>query len=169
MKSFEGKHLNFKQRLFTKYNLAYLVIFIFYSYLCFTIDYYFIAIESLLFIILIFLITKNSKTYIYKVLFKDENIIFFGERFNKEWKENIKLNEVKIVLKGKPSRNICSREYYLCFINKNNRYQLNHLNTFSNEEILKIFNYFKEKKNEKINYDEKYLIERIQEKIDKCP
>ncbi len=168
MKSFQGKYSNFNQRLFKKSNFIYLIIFIFYSFLFFRIDYYLLMIESLMFIILVYLIIRNSKTDIYKIEFNDDYIIFFGETFNTKWEENIKIEETKILLKGKPSRNICSREYYLKFISKKNKYFINNLNTYSDEGILSIFNYFKEKKGEKIIYDEKFLIKRVQNKINQC-
>jgi hypothetical protein len=121
-----------------------------------------------MFIILVYLIIRNSKTDIFKIEFNEDSIIFYGETFNAKWEESIVLKNTKIHLKGKPSRNVCSREYYLEFISKENKYILNYLNSYSDEGILSIFNYFKEKKGEKIIYDEKYLIERVQNKINQC-
>lgn len=168
MKSFQGKYSNFNQRLFKKNNFIYLIVFIFYSYLFFRIDFYLLLIESLMFTTLVYLIIRNSKTDIYKIEFKDDLIIFFGETYNTKWKEIIQIKSTKILLKGKPSRNICSREYYLEFITNENKYFLNSLNTYSDQVVLSIFNCFKEKKGEKIIYDEKYLIESVQNKINQC-
>jgi hypothetical protein len=168
MKSFQGKYSNFNQRLLNINNFIYLIFFIFYTFISFRIDYYLLLIESLMFIILVYLIIRNSKTDIYKIDFNDDSIIYYGETFNTKWEESTKINNTRILLKGKPSRNICSREYYLEFISKEKKYYLNNLNTYSDEGILLIFNYFKEKKGEKIIYDEKFLIERVQNKINQC-
>ena len=108
---------------------------------------------------------NKSKTYIYKLTFNENNLIFEGETFNKKWKETINIKDITIKIIGEPARNICNRVYFLKFKNFRKNYSINSIETFSDNDLLSIFNYYKETKNEKIEYDDKYLIERIQEKI----
>ncbi len=118
----------------------------------------------------IIFIIFDCKTNIQKITLDEEKIILEGENFNKKWKKSINLKETKIILKGIPSRNgICNVIFYLKFKNLKNTYTLNKFETFSDEEILEIFNEFKKLKEEKTILDERLVIYRIQEKIEKCP
>ena len=127
-------------------------------------------IEVLISIILIKFIISKSKTNIHIISFNENNITFDGETFNKKWKKSINIKETKIVLKSLASRRgICSVIFYLKFKNDKETFIINSFETYSDEEILEIFNEFKKLKEEKIILDERLVIYRIQEKIEKCP
>ena len=79
-------------------------------------------------------------------------------------------NVGEIILKSIASRRgICGVIFYLKLKNLRKTYILNSFETYSDKELLEIFNEFKKFKEEKIILDERLVIYRIQEKIEKCP
>ncbi len=173
MKIFEGKNKNFIERLIYMRNLVYIVLLIFYSYLIFIFkplnDYKYLLIILLSLILLIIYYTK-SRTIIKKLIFEDNNdLILEGETQNNSWTKSINIKETKISIISKGSKvGICGALFYLNFKFKNENYKLNYFQNFSDDEIIKIFEEFKMMKDEKIIIDEKLVLNRIQEKINKC-
>lgn len=174
MRTFETEFKSFHQRLFNLKTFTFLASFIFFTYLILNLKLLThsqsIIIQSLFSLFFIVFIIFESKTNIHKITLNNEKTILEGETFNKKWKKSISIKETKIILKGIPSRNgICSVIFYLKFKNLKNTYTLNKFETYSDEELLEIFNEFKKLKEEKITLDERLVIYRIQEKIEKCP
>ena len=170
MNTFEVKHISFLNRILFWKNFGFLLLFLFYTFLIFNfklIKPYSLILEIIILSILIIFILNKSKTYIYKVSFEGTKIIFEGETFNTKWEERIDINETNIKITGEAAKNINNRVYFLKFKNLKRVYTINSLETFSDEELLSIFKNFKELKNENIDYNDTYLLERIQEKIEK--
>ncbi|MEN2402830.1 hypothetical protein GKZ90_0023790 [Flavobacterium sp. MC2016-06] len=172
MKVFEGEHKTFNERIFRFENLVFLIFFIFLSYLIFNSDhtlYLAIIYEVILFIIFYVMTINHIKTNIHIITFDENEIILKGERFNQEWKKTLNLKETKIKVRGSTSKyGLRFVTFHIELKNKNNNYIINSFQTFSDEQIIKIFNEFKNLKGEKIIIDEKLDIMRIQKKIEKC-
>jgi hypothetical protein len=173
MITFESEYIKFQQRLLNFENLVAFGLFIFFSYIViFRFKLYFfhtIITEFTLFTILVIIIINKSKSNIDLISFEENTLILCGETFNKRWKKSLNLKETNIEIKSIPSRNgLQDVIFYLKIKNKNDNYIINSLNTFSDEGIIKIFNEFKKHKEEKIVFDERFAISRIQEKIEKC-
>jgi len=175
MITFEGEYKNLKTRVFSEKPFAFLFMFIFYSFILSyffkdeNLKYYAYFLELALLTLCIKLATNAFKSIINKVIIDESNIKLEGEIFNKEWKTVIPLKEIKIEAKGNPSRKgLCGVTFYIKLKTKDNSYIINSFQTFSDEQIIEIFNEFKKYKGEKIIVDEKLYIMRIQEKIEKC-
>ncbi len=173
MKIIEGKYLSYTQRLIHWRMLVCVYVFLLYSYLIFNfslIKEFAIYIEIINFIICASVYLHKTKKNIHKIGFdKDDNIILEGETYNKIWEDLINLDQSKIFIKGKPSRTgICGVLFKIKLKNTKVNYTINLFNNFTEKEILDFFNEFKHRKKEKIILDEKLILNRIQEKIDKC-
>lgn len=175
MITFEGKYKNLKARIFSEEPFAFLFVSIFYSFILSyffkdeNLKYYAYFLELALIILFVILTINTFKTIINKVTFNESNIKLEGEIFNKEWEKVIPLKEIKIEAKGNPSRSgLCDVTFYIKLKSKDNSYIINSFQTFSDKQILEIFNEFKKYKGEKIIIDEKLYLMRIQEKIEKC-
>lgn len=172
MITFESEYKNFNQRFFRLTNLAFFIEFILLSpiIIIFNLSLFLtIIIESLLLIICVFIIINRSKSNIDIITFEENNIILHGETFNTKWIKSINIKEsyIKIRSIGSP-QGIRGATFYLKIKNKKDNYILNSFETYSDEGIIQIFNEFKKSKEEKIIIDERLVLLRIQEKIEKC-
>lgn len=169
MITFESEYKNFQQRLFSFENFAFLGLFIFYSFLVFSLKllfYYTIIIELTLFMVFAIIIINRTKSKINLISFDENSIILNGETFNKQWKKVLNLKETNIAIKCISSRQgLRGVIFYIRLKNKKDTYTIN---SFSDEKIIEIFNEFKNLKGEKIIIDERLDILRMQEKIEKC-
>lgn len=172
MITFENEYKNFRQRLFSFDNFGYVAVFIFYSCLLFNLklfNSYTIIIELILFVIFSIMIIKRSKSNIDLISIDEKNIVLNGETYNTKWKKSLNIKETYIQIQHNASRRgLCSETFYLNIKCKKDNYIINSFDTFSDEGILLIFNEFKNRKGEKIIIDEKLVLSRIQEKIEKC-
>ena len=172
MKIFEGKYLNFRQRLINWKNLVFLFFFFLYSFIIWNfviiIDYAILAELFCFFGFSAFYIYR-SKNNIHKISIDKNIVILNGETFNKKWETIVEIAKIRIVLSTRASRQgICGCEFYIKLKNDNMNYCLSSFNSFSDEELISIFNEFKISKGEKIIINEKLILNRIQEKIIKC-
>lgn len=172
MRIFETRYKSLYQRLFNIKNAIYLEFFILLApsiYVLKPVKPYLIIFEILLLMIFIVLVINNSKTNILIITLDENNIKLEGETFNEKWKKSINIKETEIILKGKGSKTgICGATFYIQLKNKKHNFYINRFETFSDSEIIEIFNEFKKLKKEKIIIDEKISLNRIQEKIEKC-
>ncbi|WP_026729452.1 hypothetical protein [Flavobacterium denitrificans] len=172
MITFESEYINFNQRLFTLRNLSFFIEFIIYSSLIIFFNlskFYTIIIELFLLAICCFIIISRSKINIDLITFQENRIILNGETFNTKWIKSIDIKETYIQIKSIGSREgLRGAVFYLEIKNKNDNYIINAFETYSDEGIIEIFSEFKKFKDEKIIIDEKLIILRIQEKIEKC-
>lgn len=172
MKTFEAEYRSFSQRLFNIINVIYLECLLLFASSILVLKLakpYLIMFEILLFIIFITLIINNSKTNIHRITFHENNIELQGVTFNEEWKKSINIKGTKIFLKSKGSRQgLCGATFFIQLKNATDSFSINRFQTFSDQEIIGIFNKFKKLKEEKIIIDEKLIVNRIQEKIEKC-
>jgi len=174
MRIYETEYKSFYQRLYNFKNFGLLALFIFYTCLVYNLKplniLYYTIVEFVLSVFFIGFIIYESKTNIHIITFEENNIILEGETFNKKWKKSINIKETQIFLKSIGSRTgICGVIFYITLKNSKKSYTINSFQTFSEEKILEIFNEFKKLKEEKIIIDEKIILNRIQEKIEKCP
>lgn len=172
MVTFEGKYKNFYRRFFSLENLDLLINSIVLSSLIIIFDLsktYTIIIGLILLIISIYIIINKSKSDINKITFEDNSIVLNGETFNRKWKKLLDIKKTYIEIQSIGSRRgLCGATFYLKLKNKKDTYIINSFETFSDEGIFEIFNEFKNHKGEKIIIDEKLVLSRIQEKIEKC-
>jgi len=172
MITFESEYKNFNQRFFSLSNLAFFIEFTLLSpiIIIFNLSLFLtIIIEALLLIICVFIIINRSKSNIDIITFEENNIILHGETFNTKWLKPINIKESYIEINSIGSRQgIRGATFYLKIKNKKDNYILNLFETYSDEGIIQIFNEFKKSKEEKIIIDERLVLLRIQEKIEKC-
>ena len=172
MITFESEYKNFNQRFFRLSNLFFFIEFILLSpiIIIFNLSLFLtIIIEALLLIICVFIIINRSKNNIDIITFEENNIILHGETFNTKWLKSINIKESYIEIHSIGSRQgIRGATFYLKIKNKKDNYILNSFETYSDEGIIQIFNEFKKSKEEKIIIDERLVLLRIQEKIEKC-
>ncbi|MCV2485406.1 hypothetical protein OD917_10755 [Flavobacterium sp. SH_e] len=175
MITFKGEHKNLRARIFSEQPFAYLFVFVIYTFVISrffedkNLKYYAYFLELALLILCIILALNSFKSIINLVTIDENKIILEGEDFNTKWKKSISLKETKIEAKCKGTRGgLCSTTFYLKLKNGKNSYTINSFQTFSDKQILEIFNEFKKYKGEKIIIDEKLDIMRIEEKIEKC-
>jgi len=173
MITFESEYKNFNQRLFTLRNLAFVIEFFIYSSLILFFNlpkFYTIIIGLFLLAICGFIIINRSKSNVDIITLEENSIILHGETFNTQWIKslNIKQTSIKIQSSGSSRGGLCGANFYLKIKTKEDNYIINSFETYSDEGIIQIFNQFKKSKNEKIIVDERLIILRIQEKIEKC-
>jgi hypothetical protein len=173
MITFESEYKNFNQRLFTIQNLAFGIEFIIYSSLIIFFNLsqlYTITIGLFLLAICGFIIINRSKSNVDLITFEENRIIINGETFNTKWLKslNIKETSIEIQSSGSSRQGLRAAIFYLKIKNKKDNYIINSFETYSDEGIIQIFNEFKKFKDEKIIVDERLIILRIQEKIEKC-
>ncbi|WP_119790099.1 hypothetical protein [Flavobacterium anhuiense] len=171
MTEFRGEYKNFWQRFFTLRNLDYFInCFVATSLIViFNLEkIYTIIIGSALLIISVYFTIYKSRNNIHLIAFEKNTIILFGETFNTQWKKVLDIKKTNIELKCIASRQVCGTMFYFTLKNVKNSYNVNLFNTFSDEKIIQMFTEFKNNKKEKIIIDEKLIIIRIQNKIEKC-
>jgi hypothetical protein len=172
MITYESEYINFNQRLFTLRNLAFLIEFIIYSSLIIFFNlskFHTIIIELFLLAICVFIIINRSKSNVDLITFEENSIILNGETFYTKWIKSINIKETYIQIQSVGSRQgLCSAAFYLKIKSRTDNYIINSFETYSDEGIIEIFNQFKKFKGEKIIIDERLVILRIQEKIEKC-
>lgn len=171
MITFESEYKNFNQRFFRLNNLFFFIEFILLSpiIIIFNLSLFFtIIIEIFLVAICIYTIVNQNKSNIHIIALEENNIILHGETFNTKWEKSLNINEINIEIKSNSSRQgLRGVTFYLKLKNKKDNYIINSFQTFSDQQIIKIFNEFKNKKKERIIVDERIILLQIQEKIDK--
>ncbi|MGL1889095.1 MAG: hypothetical protein OCD76_21460 [Reichenbachiella sp.] len=95
----------------------------------------------------------------------ESDLILKGFDVNKPLEVRLPIADTNIVLKVQASRS-GNHQYYLWFEHNNKKYIINRLFNWNYAELLELFYAFKNAKSEKVIYDEKYILERIQKKID---
>ena len=171
MTEFRGEYKNFWQRFFTLRNLDYFINYFVATSLIVIFNLekiYTIIIGSALLIISVYFTIYKSRNNIHLIAFEKNTIILFGETFNTQWKKVLDIKKTNIELKCIASRQVCGTMFYFTLKNVKNSYNVNLFNTFSDEKIIQMFIEFKNNKKEKIIIDEKLIIIRIQNKIEKC-
>ena len=175
MVTFKGEDKNLKARIFNEETLFFLFLFIIYSFPIFSffkdenLKYYAYFLEFVLLILCITFAINTFKSIINIVIIDEKQVTLKGELFNTEWEKSLSLKGTKIEVKCKSSRSgLCRTTFYIKLKYEKKSYIINSFLTFSDGQILEIFNEFKKYKGEKIIIDEKLDIMRIQEKIEKC-
>lgn len=107
---------------------------------------------------------KKSLQHIVLVTFYDDKI--YIEYFHKDILKNITLNinECNIYIRSYPL-NRWNIEYYIEIKFKEKSFLINHKLNLDYKYVIEIFETFKNNKNEKIIFDEKYFLDIIRKKI----
>lgn len=104
-----------------------------------------------------------AKKYFYEVELIDGKVILRGDSMNKLITVKLPIPETNIFVKskGKGRGNV---EYFVRFKHISGTFDINKLFNWNYETLLELFHAFKETKNEKIIWDEKYLLEFMEKK-----
>lgn len=103
----------------------------------------------------------TAKTYFYEVEIKDGILTIRGDSMNKPLTIQLPISETSIFPKSKGKGNV---EYFIRFKQSNKTYDINRLFNWNYKVLIELFHSFKEAKNEKIIWDEKYLLEFMDRK-----
>lgn len=129
------------------------------------------SIISILFIlfflsIFLFITYDESKEFVYKIEFENENINIFGSNFDNDWIEKFEIKKVDIQIKVRVSKTGSVIGYSIVFKSAKKKITVNKLNNWNNFDLHQIFTEFKRLKGEKIIIDEKSLIDGIKKKAE---
>ena len=105
----------------------------------------------------------TAKTYFSEVEVNENVLTLRGDSANKPLTIELPISETDIYpkSKGKGRGNV---EYFIRFKHNNKTYDINRLFNWNYSTLLELFHEFKKQKNEKIIWDEKYLLEFIEKK-----
>lgn len=105
----------------------------------------------------------NAKTYFHEVEIKNNRLTLRGDSANKPLTIQLPISETNIFpkSKGKGEGNV---EYYIRFKHNNKTYHINRLFNWNYLTLIELFHEFKKQKNEKIIWDEKYVLEFMEKK-----
>lgn len=123
-----------------------------------------IAISLFIGISLILIAHLKTKTYFHEVRLKDNRLILIGDNTNRPLEVDLPVSETVIQIKSKGGGR-GSVNYYLRFINQGKKYEINRLFNWDYGDLISLFHEFKRQKNEKVIWDEKYLLEHMEKKI----
>lgn len=115
---------------------------------------------SLAFSLLLFLRFRNIIDEVHIV---DQKIVFIGHKFNTRWEKEYDINDAKIqiISKGNGRGNV---DYYLKISCAKNTYTVNRAFTWEYKELIRLFNFFKEIRNEKVTPTEKWVLDIMDKK-----
>lgn len=105
----------------------------------------------------------KARMYFYEVELTEQNIILWGDSMNRPLIIELPLRETNILLKSKGNR--VNAEYFIKFKHGSRTYDINRLFTWHYATLLELFYSFKQAKNEKVIWDEKYVLELMKKKI----
>lgn len=107
-----------------------------------------------------------TKQYFHEVELTDNHVILRGDSQNKPLTIELPISETDIFIesKGKGRGNV---EYFIRFQHGSKTYDINRLFNWNYSKLLELFHAFKNLKNEKIIWDEKYLLEFMEKKSKK--
>lgn len=171
MQIFETQSRSFNLRFWNKYKLfilPFIIVFIILLINNLKVNSLFYIVLFLYLLSSVFYTLLYSKKDIYKIIINNKKLIFFGKKFNNDWKETINLHKTVIEIKIVSNRNYCKKYYYIVIKSKYSKYIINFENNWKEIEILNIFKTYKELKNEKIIIDEQLILNSLLEKIKKC-
>ena len=105
----------------------------------------------------------TAKTYFYEVEINKNSLTLRGDSANRSLTIELPISETNIYpkSKGKGRGNV---EYFIRFKHNNKTYDINRLLNWNYAILLELFHEFKKQKNEKIIWDEKYLLEFMEKK-----
>ena len=105
----------------------------------------------------------TAKTYFYEVEINENSLTLRGDSVDKPLTIELPISETNIYpkSKGKGRGNV---EYFIRFKHNNKTYDINRLFNWNYSTLLELFHEFKKQKNEKIIWDEKYLLEFMEKK-----
>lgn len=123
----------------------------------------FLALGIIYLFITLLVSIHRSVTYIYEIQIDANKISVLGQHYNKNWITEIEIENLDIFIRKKYTRVSCY--YYLVIKSHDNRkFVVNKLFNWNYFILYKLYEEFKKAKSEKINFEEKYLLEGIEKK-----
>ncbi|MBF4465156.1 hypothetical protein [Flavobacterium sp. LC2016-12] len=168
-KIFETERIPFKERCKKDIKIKFFVFLIFASIPIFSCsEFNIISILFILFFLFVFLFITydESKEFVYKIEFENENINIFGSNFDNDWIEKFEIKKVNIQIRNRVSKTGSVIGYKIVFKSAKKKITLNRLYNWNNFALHQIFTEFKKLKGEKIIIDEKSLIDGIKKKAE---
>lgn len=166
---FETEKIPFKERCKKDIKIKFFGIIIFASIPIFSFgEFNIMSILFILFFLFVFIsITYDeSKEFVYKIEFENENVKISGSNFDNDWIEKFEIKKVNIHIRKRVSKTGSVIGYKIVFKSAKKKITLNRLNNWNNFALLQIFTEFKKLKGEKITIDEKSLIDGIKKKAE---
>lgn len=166
---FETEKIPFKERCKKDIKIKFFGIIIFASIPIFSFgEFNIMSILFILFFLFVFIsITYDeSKEFVYKIEFENENVRISGSNFDNDWIEKFEIKKVNIHIRKRVSKTGSVIGYKIVFKSAKKKITLNRLNNWNNFALLQIFTEFKKLKGEKITIDEKSLIDGIKKKAE---
>jgi len=114
---------------------------------------------SIIFTALMYFANRNAKNYIYQVEIENEDLIFYGETYSKEWKKIVLGKD--ITMDFKLSGSALNLFHILKFTSTDNSFEINEYNDWHPDLLVEIFERVKEIQNEKITPEEREVINRV--------
>lgn len=122
----------------------------------------FLSITALTGFIMILIAHLRTKTYFHEVTIENNTLILKGDNLNKPMIIELPVSETTIQIKPKKRSEFC-----LYFSYQGQKHTINRLFNWNYSELIDLFYEFKRQKGEKIIWDEKYLIEHMEKKINR--
>lgn len=166
---FETEKIPFKERCKTDIKIKFFGFIIFASIPIFSFgEFNIMSILFILFFLFVFIsITYDeSKEFVYKIEFENENVKISGSNFDNDWIEKFEIKKVNIHIRKRVSKTGSVIGYKIVFKSAKKKITLNRLNNWNNFALHQIFTEFKKLKGEKISIDEKSLIDGIKKKAE---
>lgn len=166
---FETERIPFKERCKKDIKIKFFGIIIFASIPIFSFgEFNIMSILFILFFLFVFIsITyEESKEFVYKIEFENENVKISGSNFDNDWIEKFEIKKVNIHIRKRVSKTGSVIGYKIVFKSAKKKITLNRLNNWNNFALHQIFTEFKKLKGEKITIDEKSLIDGIKRKAE---
>lgn len=166
---FETEKIPFKERCKKDIKIKFFGIIIFASIPIFSFgEFNIMSILFILFFLFVFIsITYDeSKEFVYKIEFENENVKISGSNFDNDWIEKFEIKKVNIHIRKRVSKTGSVIGYKIVFKSAKKKITLNRLNNWNNFALHQIFTEFKKLKGEKITIDEKSLIDGIKKKAE---
>jgi hypothetical protein len=166
---FETEKIPFKERCKKDIKIKFFGIIIFASIPIFSFgEFNIMSILFILFFLFVFIsITYDeSKEFVYKIEFENENVKISGSNFDNDWIEKFEIKKVNIHVRKRVSKTGSVIGYKIVFKSAKKKITLNRLNNWNNFALYQIFTEFKKLKGEKITIDEKSLIDGIKKKAE---
>lgn len=119
---------------------------------------------GIIYLLIILLVSiYRSVTYIYEIQIDANKISILGQHYNKNWITEIEIQNLDIFIRKKYTRVSC---YYFIVIKShdNRKFVVNKSFNWNYFILYKLYEEFKKAKSEKINFEEKYLLEGIEKK-----
>ncbi|RXR18875.1 hypothetical protein [Flavobacterium stagni] len=116
--------------------------------------------------VLILITLNTTKKYIYEVRINSDEIKFYGKKYDKDWNEKFKINDIDIQIIEHKSKVGNVLGYSIIFKSPSRKVTVNKLFNWNNFTLYNLFIEFKKAKGEKIIIDENSLLTGIKKRAE---